>query len=242
MGSVFLAAAGGFHLDATFLGLVAGVVLTLLVLAALIPRAPILDRLEEVLIASLIGLATILIFVAVAQRYSMTASINIANYGKAHEMPWMSEAGRAVFKAMRGLNLTWAQELCIYMFVWMAKFGAALGVRQGIHVGVDVLTNQLGSKAKGIVIPFALFCGAIFTCIVGSLGALFVYNIAQTEQTSADLELPMWFVYLAIPLGSYLMCFRFLQVFFSYMRGNDLPGHGHATVHVPGTKLDEVAV
>ena len=25
------------------------------------------------------------------------------------------------------------------MFVWMAKFGAALGVRTGIHVGVDVL-------------------------------------------------------------------------------------------------------
>ena len=37
----------------------------------------------------------------------------------------------------------WAQELCIYMFVWMAKFGAAYGVRTGIHVGVDVLVNQL---------------------------------------------------------------------------------------------------
>ena len=29
------------------------------------------------------------------------------------------------------------------MFVWMAKFGAAYGVRTGIHVGVDVLVNQL---------------------------------------------------------------------------------------------------
>jgi len=24
------------------------------------------------------------------------------------------------------------------MFIWMAKFGAAYGVRTGIHVGVDV--------------------------------------------------------------------------------------------------------
>jgi C4-dicarboxylate transporter DctQ subunit len=40
------------------------------------------------------------------------------------------------------LNFGWAQELCIIMFVWMAKFGAAYGVRTGIHVGVDVLINR----------------------------------------------------------------------------------------------------
>ena len=34
----------------------------------------------------------------------------------------------------------------------------------------------------------------------------------KTGQQSNDLEAPMWFVYLAIPLGSGLMCFRFLQV------------------------------
>jgi hypothetical protein len=35
------------------------------------------------------------------------------------------------------INMAGAQEVCIYMFVWMAKFGAAYGVRTGIHVGVD---------------------------------------------------------------------------------------------------------
>jgi hypothetical protein len=44
------------------------------------------------------------------------------------------------------LNFSWAQELCIIMFVWMAKFGAAYGVRTGIHVGVDVLINRLGDS------------------------------------------------------------------------------------------------
>ena len=30
--------------------------------------------------------------------------------------------------------------------------------------------------------------------------------------TTPDLEMPTWIVYSAVPLGSYLMCFRFLQV------------------------------
>jgi C4-dicarboxylate transporter DctQ subunit len=42
---------------------------------------------------------------------------------------------------------------------------------------------------------------------------------------SPDLELPKWIVYLCIPLGSYLMCFRFLQVAWSFARTGELPRH-----------------
>ena len=49
------------------------------------------------------------------------------------------------------------------MFVWMAKFGAAYGVRTGIHVGVDVLINRLPPHLRKKVIFFGLLCGALFT-------------------------------------------------------------------------------
>ena len=74
------------------------------------------------------------------------------------------------------LNLGWAQELCIIMFVWMAKFGAAYGVRTGIHVGVDVLINRLSDGPRAKFIIFGLLAGALFTGIVGTLGAVFVWE------------------------------------------------------------------
>ncbi len=49
------------------------------------------------------------------------------------------------------------------MFIWMAKFGAAYGVRTGIHVGVDVLINQLNPRWQKRVILFGLLGGALFT-------------------------------------------------------------------------------
>ena len=215
--------------------------LALVLIAVFFPRIPFLDRLEEIIVATLIAAATVLIFVAVVQRYSLSASANLARFASDHGFDWLRLAALATFKTLRSVNLTWAQELCIYMFVWMAKFGAALGVRQGIHVGVDVLTNQLGANSRRIVIPFALISGAVFTGLVGGLGLLFVTHIAHTDQTSADLELPMWLVYLAIPLGSFLMCLRFLQVLFSYLRGGTLPGHAHGHADLPGLAHDEVA-
>jgi len=179
----------------------------------------VLDRLEEWLIATLMGAATLLIFVAVVHRYASTVPIPGVQ-------DWLLK-----------INLSWAQELCIYMFIWMAKFGAAYGVRTGIHVGVDVLINRLPDKYRAKFIIFGLLAGALFTGVIGTLGAQFVWDIAHTEEVSADLELPMWIVYLAIPCGSYLMCFRFLQVAWTFVRTGTLPHHDAS--HVEG--LDEAA-
>jgi C4-dicarboxylate transporter DctQ subunit len=177
----------------------------------------ILDRLEEILIASLIAAATLLIFVAVVQRYLV---------GVPFLYPFFYQ-----------FNLTWAQELCIYMFVWMAKFGAAYGVRTGIHVGVDVIVNMLQPKYQRKVILFGLMAGAFFTFVVGSMGAKFVYGLYFTDQVSPDLELPRWIIFLCVPLGSYLMCFRFLQVAWHYIRTGELPHHdpGHVEGVVEST-------
>jgi C4-dicarboxylate transporter DctQ subunit len=191
-----------------------------------------LDRLEEVLIATLIALATTIIFVAVLHRYSLSGLAGVLGWARANDMPGLFDATKSMFNAVRGISLTWAQELTIYMFIWMAKFGAAYGVRTGIHVGVDVLVNALSPARRNFFILFGLLAGALFTAIVGSLGAYFVWELAHTEQVSPDLELPMWMVYMAMPLGSYLMCFRFLQVAYSFNRTGELPQHDHG--HVEG--------
>ena len=172
----------------------------------------ILDHLEEWIIATLMGLATLVVFVAVVHRYLSGLPI-----------PGLQDW-------LIAINTSWAQELCIYMFVWMAKFGAAYGVRTGIHVGVDVLINRMDERWHGRFIVFGLLAGVVFTGIVGTLGANFVWHMAQTEQTSSDLEVPMWLVYLAVPLGSYLMCFRFIQVMVAFVRTGALPKHDHTFV------------
>jgi C4-dicarboxylate transporter DctQ subunit len=141
-----------------------------------------------------------------------------------------------LYPYLHQIHLAWAQELCIYMFIWMAKFGAAYGVRTGIHVGVDVLVNKLNPKWRKGVTIFGLLGGALFTAVVGTMGAKFVMELYSTDQTSPDLELPSWIVYLCIPLGSYLMCFRFLQVAFAYWRTGELPHHDHT--HVDDIEVD----
>jgi C4-dicarboxylate transporter DctQ subunit len=146
------------------------------------------------------------------------------------------------------LNVSWAQEATIYLFVWMAKFGAAYGVRTGIHVGVDVLINQLSEPNRKKFVLFGLMAGALFTGAIATMGAGFVWengahyaffkaagmDVTQLIEgpTTPDLEWPTWIIYCAIPLGSSLMCFRFLQVAWNFVRTGELPHHDHG--HVDG--------
>ncbi|MBL8806081.1 MAG: TRAP transporter large permease subunit [Rhodospirillales bacterium] len=190
----------------------------------------ILDQLEELIIKFLIAAATLVILVAVIHRYGSGMSADLAAWATAKGMAQLAAFFDAIFSWLVSWDLSWAQELCIYMFVWMAKFGAAYGVRTGIHVGVDVFVNMVNPRDRKRTILFGLFCGALFTGLIASLGADFVWHISQTGQHSNDLEVPMWLVYLAIPLGSALMCFRFLQVAFYFRRTGELPHHDHGAV------------
>ena len=189
-----------------------------------------LDRLEETLITFLMASATLVTFAAVVHRYLASADLPIESVQN-----WLIQ-----------LDMSWAQELTIILFVWMAKFGAAYGVRTGIHVGVDVLINRLSDQRRRFFILFGLFAGAFFTGAIGSLGAHFVWGngahfawaswqgLDLTDITEGpitpDLEWSTWMVYLAIPLGSFLMCFRFLQVAWHFYRSGELPHHDHGFV------------
>jgi len=190
----------------------------------------VLDHLEEWVITFLMGGATGVIFIAVLHRYA--AGLRIPGV-----QDWLLS-----------LNFSWAQELCIFMFVWMCKFGAAYGVRTGIHVGVDVLVNRLPDAWRGKAVYAALAGGALFTAIIGVLGTRFVWENGMhyalfsalglstgdlpQGPTTPDLDWPTWVIYSAVPLGSFLMCFRFLQVSVAYLRTGALPRHDAA--HVDG--------
>lgn len=188
-----------------------------------------LDHLEEWLIAFFMGAATLIIFFSVMHRYAVGVQSPLQD--------WLIT-----------LDFAWAQEATIYLFVWMAKFGAAYGVRTGIHVGVDVLINQLSPNNRKKFVLFGLLAGALFTGAVATMGAGFVWHnganwafhnalgLDMTDliegPTTPDLEWPTWIIYCAIPLGSSLMCFRFLQVAWNFVRTGELPHHDHG--HVDG--------
>ena len=92
----------------------------------------------------------------------------------------------------------WVEEMIRFLFVWASCVGAAVGVKEHIHIGIDVLTNllpKLGQRIIAIIVQVIL-CG--FDVFLIKFG---VDLVNQTmKQPSAGLQIPMGYVYWAIPV------------------------------------------
>jgi C4-dicarboxylate transporter DctQ subunit len=149
------------------------------------------SRSEEVLIGLLILAASVILFANVVARY--------------------------VFNA----GFPWAEELVRYQIVWMVFLGASVAARQGIHIGVDILIKF---SPPGIARLIDLLVHAIAVVFCGFVVFYGVELIAQTRafgQVSPALQMPMWLVQLAIPVGAALMGVRFAQQFVRSLLGRE---------------------
>lgn len=120
---------------------------------------------------------------------------------------------QVVFRFVFHNSLTWTEELARYLLVWSTFIGASLGVKKGAHIGVEAFKLVLPPKAKRFVeyisIIFCLgFCGVVFKESIVILS-----KQLSTGQTSPAIGIPMWVPYLAITVGTFLMMFRFIEVF-----------------------------
>lgn len=184
-----------------------------------------LNKLEETIIATLLAGSVVVVLAAVLQRYGLTGVVAVMSWAKANDYDTVEAIARSLVWGITSIRLTWAQELTIFMLIWMAKFGAAYGVRTGIHVGVDLIVQRTQGATHAALVHVGLLAGALFTGIVALLGARFVHHLYGTGHYAAVLDVPMWAVYLAVPLGSALMCFRFLEASWRFHRTGELAKH-----------------
>lgn len=169
------------------------------------------DHIEETGIAVCLGLMTLITFANVVARY--------------------------VFND----NILWALELTVFLFAWLVLMGASYGVKKHVHIGVDVVINASPPKARKL-----LAIVSVLACLAFSLmllkGAWDYWYPFATERAWLETEdipmpdmlqflagwlnegeryerVPRMIPYLALPLGTALLTFRFAQLGWQVLTG-----------------------
>ena len=79
------------------------------------------DRIEETLIASILGAMTLLTFANVVARYGFNS------------------------------NIFYALELTVFLFAWLVLLGASYAVKKTLHLGVDAVVNLVPTAGKRLL-------------------------------------------------------------------------------------------
>lgn len=150
---------------------------------------------EEMLIAVLLPLMVVTIFVGTFGRYS----------------GWFL--------------LPWAEELARYLMIWVVFLGIGTGAKRNAHFVVEILQLILPKSVHKYLRIFTtlfvtFFMGVLIVCAYQLISR--VYNMGQI---SPSMHIPMWTIYIAIPVGCFLMAVRTIQYCVKELLNTE-PHHG----------------
>lgn len=172
----------------------------------------IMDEIEETSIAICLGLMTIITFANVIARYMFNS------------------------------NILWALELTVFLFAWLVLMGASYAVKKHIHIGVDVVINLLSAPARKIMALISVSACIAFSVmlLIGSWDYWYPFATERAWLETQDIPMPQMFMfladwmnegeayekiprfipYLALPLGTALLTWRFIEVAWKIIKGD----------------------
>ncbi len=110
---------------------------------------------------------------------------------------------QVIYRYLLGESLSFSEELARYMFIWSVAMGSALALRTRSHIGVEILVERL---PRSLATPAKILACAISLVFYGMLIWYGFEMVGETmDQESAALELPMGYVYLAVPLSAIVL-------------------------------------
>lgn len=111
----------------------------------------------------------------------------------------------------------WSEELARYSFVWLVMLAASLGARHGRHMCIGFLVERFPAPLRAFVGMATRGLAIFFFLVLGYKGAeLCSFTL---HQTSTGLEVPMAYIYLAIPVGAFIMVLFSVEEILCMLKG-----------------------
>ena len=155
-------------------------------------HTPMLDRIERILVACNRWLLILLLLAM--------ACIVFAN---------------VVLRYTTGDSIVWAEEVARHMMIWVTFLGAGLVLRFGGHVAIDNLHRAVGTRSAQIIRGIVVVSLALFFVVMTVTSSQYVY--ATRFQTTAATDIPISYIYGAMPVGFVLMLIHLLFIARGYI-------------------------
>ena len=102
------------------------------------------------------------------------------------------------FRYIIGYALSFPEELSMLLFAWLVLLAGSLGVREGFHVRLTIVTNQFPSIIRGILAP-------LITLGITVFGGVLVYSgqdlvVRTVGNISATIGYPIEILYYPVPV------------------------------------------
>lgn len=125
-------------------------------------------------------------------------------------------------------NTTWAYEFIRYAMIWITFVGASVCFGKGLHVGIDFFLEYLSERFRRMVVIFVYLVSLLLMGFLIAYGWELVMFSLKTGQITPSLQIKMYWVYLAIPVGATLSVIHLIDNLISQLKGGNKEDNNNA--------------
>nr|WP_204556251.1 TRAP transporter small permease [Bacillus ectoiniformans] len=118
---------------------------------------------------------------------------------------------QVVGRYILGAAPSWTEELARYIHIWQVWVGASYAVKKGEHIRIQAFRNLFSHHGRRLLDSAALIIWFGLALFFAIFGTKLVYLSYINGQISPAIQVPMWMVFVAIPVGGAGMCIRLIQ-------------------------------
>lgn len=111
---------------------------------------------------------------------------------------------------------SYTEEIARFLLIWIGLLGGCHAYRVGAHLGLDILASKLQQRGRQYL------QWLISVAVLGLAGSVLVYGggklmllTHELQQTSAAMGIPMYAVYVVLPLSGGILCLYALDALLS---------------------------
>ncbi|MCD8537113.1 MAG: TRAP transporter small permease [Burkholderiaceae bacterium] len=131
-------------------------------------------------------------------------------------------------RAFLDTSYFWAEESVRYLMLWAFFLTLGAAGSAGHHIRTDLLIDYFGPGFKKFSYVLASFVGLLFSAMLfyASIPQLIRYYTIGM-MTESNLDLPLWVLFLAMPIGAFLFLMYYLSCLIRAVKGeNPFAGNG----------------
>ncbi len=115
----------------------------------------------------------------------------------------------------------WVEEIASYTIVWGSLLGVPIALRNNHHIQVDMFYEKMPKAVRRLIDIFANIMGIIFCLFFTYYSYLLVAKRFSSGMVSMDVGIPMWIVYLILPICGVMFLLRFIEKLVNVLKGKE---------------------
>lgn len=108
-------------------------------------------------------------------------------------------------------SIPWSEELSRYLFIWQVWLGTSYAQRGGKHLKVEIFYSLMRPVGRKIIKITSDVIFMLFSIFLTYNGFSLVMALVHRNSISPAMEIPMYFVYLSLPISNLVLSIRILM-------------------------------